>query len=146
MWSCPSGWVAGACPVYSWKFVLHTESPRDYVNLTSFTAHQPAIIGVIWWACWWLTETKKLCNVSSIQWYGSRMRSMANWKFSYHGLKLERTLPQVATKMSSTQCLEVTNICTFLTASLRKCQKAGGDSSLTNVKQLKGKLDTKNDE
>jgi len=70
---------------------------------------------------------------------------MANWKFSYHGLKLERTLPQVTTKMTSTQCLEVTNICAFLTASLKKCQKAG-DSSLTNVKQLKGNLDTKNDE
>ena len=47
MWGCSGGWVSGTCPhgvIYTLKFVLRAESPRDYVDLLLSMAHQPNII------------------------------------------------------------------------------------------------------
>ena len=47
MWGCSGGWVSGTCPhgvIYTLKFVLRAESPRDYVDLILSMAHQPNII------------------------------------------------------------------------------------------------------
>ena len=47
LWGCSGGWVSGTCPhgvIYALKFVLRTESPRDYVDLILSMAHQPNII------------------------------------------------------------------------------------------------------
>lgn len=47
LWGCSGGWVSGTCPhgvIYALKFVLRPESPRDYVDLILSMAHQPNII------------------------------------------------------------------------------------------------------
>ena len=47
LWGCSGGWVSGTCPhgvIYALKFVLRAESPRGYVDLILSMAHQPNII------------------------------------------------------------------------------------------------------
>lgn len=47
MWGCSGGWVSGTCPhgvLYTLKFVLRAESPRDYIDQILSMAHQPNII------------------------------------------------------------------------------------------------------
>jgi len=47
LWGCSGGWVSGTCPhgvIYALKFVLRAESPRDYVDLILSMEHQPNII------------------------------------------------------------------------------------------------------
>ena len=47
MWGCSGGWVSGTYPrgvIYALKFVLRAKSLRDYVDLILSMAHQPNII------------------------------------------------------------------------------------------------------
>ena len=46
LWGCSGGWVSGACPhgvIYTLKFVLRSESPRDYADLLLSMDHQPNV-------------------------------------------------------------------------------------------------------
>ncbi len=46
LWGCSGGWASGTCPhgvVYALKFVLRSESPRDYVDLLLSMKFQPNI-------------------------------------------------------------------------------------------------------
>ena len=47
IWGRLGGWVSGTCQhgvIYALKFVLRTESPRDYIDLILSMAHQPNIV------------------------------------------------------------------------------------------------------
>lgn len=47
IWGRSGGWVSGTCPhgvIYTLKFVLGAESPRDYIDLILSMAHQPNIV------------------------------------------------------------------------------------------------------
>ena len=46
LWGCSGGWASATCPhgvVYALKFVLRSESPRDYVDILMSMKHQPNI-------------------------------------------------------------------------------------------------------
>lgn len=47
VWGHSGGWVSGACEhgvVYALKFVLRSESPRDFVDLLLSMKHQPTVV------------------------------------------------------------------------------------------------------
>ena len=46
LWGCSGGWASATCThgvVYALKFVLRSESPRDYVDILMSMKHQPNI-------------------------------------------------------------------------------------------------------
>ena len=46
LWGCSGGWASGTCPhgvVYALKFLIRSESPRDYVDILLSMKHQPNV-------------------------------------------------------------------------------------------------------
>lgn len=158
MWGCSGGWVSGTCPhgvIYTLKFVLRAESPRDYVDPLLSMAHQPNII--------------RNDMADMLVAHGNKRKK--DMFYPFNGMvaeptqiniqvldgKLEVSLPWLDSGKEGNLAIQsfelhpvlgsAQHLCLFDRLHKRKVKKEEETlRCITNIKELKGKLNTQKDE
>ena len=159
MWGSSGGWVSGPCPrgvIYALKFVLRAESPRDYIDLILSMAHQPNII-VSDMANMLVAHGNKRKTAMFSPFNGMIAEpTKVNVQNAIDGI-LEVSLPWIETRKNPSSkgnkgdlhpvSGSEQHLCLFDRLHERNAKKEVEIlRRVTNVKELKGKLNTQKDE